>query len=81
MIYVTYLLASGSDNFLSRGVQSFLARGAIESQKTSHNIAAVQQAVDDRNLFRNQPIDTRGPDLRWPEYGLFAHLLHNTDYL
>ena len=66
--YVTYALAtSKGDNFISRFVDQYIAKGTAESEKTALHSIMVQQALEDRALFKTAKRDTSGPDLRWPE--------------
>ena len=66
--YLTYSLAtSKGDNFISRMVTSYTAKGQAETEKLAHNSIMMQQALEDRALFKGGKRDTSGPDLRWPE--------------
>jgi hypothetical protein len=58
----------GGDNFLTNFVDRYIIRASAESQKVAHNATMMEQAIEDRALFKRGGVNTLGPDDRYPEY-------------
>lgn len=65
--YLAYTLATDDKNFVRRYLDQYQSQRELDAHRNNLHTQMMEEAVQDRSLFKYSPRDVSGPDLRYPE--------------